>query len=280
MSYTIFYRSLFVKTREGKYIPMIESGDNNCYEINNRRRARSWDCVRLTEEPKLSLTAGEIMAGVERWIKDKKEQYIGRPIDVFDMTSRPITEQDVEDDFGNYDGLAIGNANWSKTSAQTVRNFFKRGIENAIGFGEIDMEVMWYDIDPNDRTSSKTERRYPKTEDELTEMFEKVKAEGSTPYVSFANQYAPERIFEQRKAERMRNRAHREKTKGYVVTINGYYFTRMAARHFNYDYGLGWAHVYATRKAAENMQQRIIRNHYTSDIIEVVRDGDEWKEAA
>ena len=40
------------------------------------------------------------------------------------------------------------------------------------------------------------------------------------------------------------------------------------------------SHVYATRKAAENMQQRIIRSHYTSEIIEVERDGDDWKKAA
>lgn len=279
MSYTIFYRSLFVKTRENKYIPIVESGDNNCYEIASNRRARSWASVRLTEDPVLSLTANEIMAGVERWIDNAKERNIGRPIDVFDKTSRPITERDVEEGFGNYDGLAIGNANWSKTSAQTVRNFFKRGIKQAVDFKDVDLEVWWYAY-TDDRKDVKTERRYPKTEDELLEMFEEAKRENCYPYFSFLNPWSVERIFEQRKLDRIINQERKEKTKGYVVTINGYYFTRMASRQFRYDYGLHWAHVYATRKAAEKMQQRIIRSHYTSEIIEVERDGDDWKKAA
>lgn len=277
MSYTIFYRNLFVKTRDNKYIPIVESGDNNCYEIDSNRRERSWESVRLTEEPKLSLTANEIMAGVERWVDNAKEYYIGRPIDVFDKTSRPITERDVEEGFGNYDGLAIGNANWSKTSAQTVRNFFKRGIKQAVDFKDVDLVVWWYAYTEG-RKDVKTERRYPKTEDELLEVFEEAKRKGYSPYVTFLSAWSWDHIFEQRKQERMRNRVH--KTKGYVVTIEGYYFTRMSSRQFHYGYGLGWAHVYATRKAAENMQQRIIRNHYTSEIIEVKRDGEEWKKVA
>lgn len=279
MSYTIFYRSLFVKTRENKYIPIVESGDNNCWEVCSNRRARSWASVLLTEEPKLSLTANEIMAGVERWIDNKKEQYVGKPIDVFDKTSRPTTERDIEDEFGYYDGLAIGNANWSKTSAQTVRNFFKRGIKQAVDFKDVDLEVWWH-YRTNDGKDVKTERRYPKTEDELVEMFEEAKQKGCWPCYSFVSEGSANQIFEQRKLERMRDRAHKEQTKGFVVTINGFYFTRMASRQFHYDYGLHWAHVYATRKAAENMQQRILRSHYTSEIIEVKRDGEEWKKAA
>lgn len=279
MSYTIFYRSLFVKTRDNKYIPIVESGDNNCYEIDSRRRARSWESVRLTEEPVFSLTANEIMAGVERWIDNAKERNIGRPIDVFDKTSRPITERDVEEGFGNYDGLAIGNANWSKTSAQTVRNFFKRGIKQAVDFKDVNLVLWWYAY-TDDRKNVKTERRYPKTEDELLEVFEEGKRKNCYPCFSFLNPWSVERIFEQRKLDRIINRERKEKTKGYVVTINGHYFTRIASRQFHYDYGLGWAHVYATRKAAEKMQQRIIRSHYTSEIIEVKRDGEEWKKAA
>ena len=279
MSYTIFYRSLFVKTRDNKYIPIVESGDNNCWEVCSNRRARSWASVRLTEEPKLSLTANEIMAGVERWIDNKKEQYVGKPIDVFDKTSSPITERDIEEDFGYYDGLAIGGSSCSKTSAKDVRNFFKRGIKQAVEFNDVDLEMWWY-TRPDDRMSLETERRYPKTEDELEEMFEEAKRDGCHPYFTFLSTGAVDQIFEQRKLERMRNRAHKEHTKGFVVTINGFYISRISSRQFHYDYCLDGAHVYVTRKAAENMQQRIIRSHYTSEIIEVKRDGEEWKKAA
>ena len=64
MSYTIFYRSLFVKTRSNKYLPIIESGDNNVWECGNKRRARSWhNCGWITGE-KYLLTADEIMQKV------------------------------------------------------------------------------------------------------------------------------------------------------------------------------------------------------------------------
>ena len=82
MSYTIFYRSMFVKTSDNKYIPIIEGGDNNCYEAGSMRRARSWYSISsITKEPKALLTAKEIMDGVERcWVKTMKEQNVGKPM--------------------------------------------------------------------------------------------------------------------------------------------------------------------------------------------------------
>ena len=46
MSYSILYRSMFVKMSNGKYIPMMEMGDNNVWDCSYGRgcakRSRSW----------------------------------------------------------------------------------------------------------------------------------------------------------------------------------------------------------------------------------------------
>jgi len=48
MSYGILYRAIAVKhPTEDKYLILSEYGDNNVWEHNNKRRARSWqgDCL-------------------------------------------------------------------------------------------------------------------------------------------------------------------------------------------------------------------------------------------
>lgn len=208
MSYTIFYRSMFVKTRDNKYIPIIEGGDNNCYEAGSMRRARSWHSIySIAEETKALLTAKEIMDGVERrWVKMMKEQYVGKPIDLYGESPRPVTEQDVEDNFGDYFGLAIGNAN-SNTSAQTVRNFFKRAVKNAVNFGEIDLKVCWYAKDKD--VDVHIERCRVETEEELETMYLGLRSTGYDPWIDFVDPYAPEIIFQRRKDERV-NRKRNE----------------------------------------------------------------------
>lgn len=283
MSYTIFYRALFVKTRNNKYVPIIEAGDNNVWECDLHRRARSWSTVRLLEDSKATLTANEIMGGVERWIKNKKEQYVGKPTDSFDKncTTR-YTEKDIEQNFGYFDSLVIGSGYCYNTSAQMVRNFFKRAIERAVDFDKIPLEITWYVHDPNDRYSSKTESVYPKTEDELEEMFNAAKAKGCSPWVTFRHGYDADYILQMQKIDRMNERYKNkhEHKRGFVVTIAGHYLSKATSRNFRYTDGISWAHVYTTRKAAEKIQQRIQRNKYESDIIEVVKVDDVWKKAA
>ena len=41
MSYEIIYDKQFIRVSEDKFVPMILTGSNNCYDYNNRR-ARSW----------------------------------------------------------------------------------------------------------------------------------------------------------------------------------------------------------------------------------------------
>ena len=80
MSYSILYRSMFIKMSDGRFIPMMEMGDNNVWECNygrgRNRRARSWSNIRLNKKQKF-FTEEEIRNFLEGWnneFEDKRQK--------------------------------------------------------------------------------------------------------------------------------------------------------------------------------------------------------------
>ena len=57
MSYSILYRSMFVELSDGRFIPMMEMGDNNVWDCNygrgRDRRSRSWSNINLVKGKKI-----------------------------------------------------------------------------------------------------------------------------------------------------------------------------------------------------------------------------------
>lgn len=280
MSYTILYRSLFVKLRSGKYIPIIELGDNNVYEYNNRRRARSWrndNALYVMSNRHYDLTADEIMACIEMMINKDKEKYVGRLTDLFDneCTTR-YTEEDVESNYSYFSGLTLSSCGNKLASANQIRNFFNRAIENAVDADEVDFVVSWRTDYPH------CEHRYPSTEAELWAAISEGLAGGYYPWISCSNadsilslrQYQRSNKYCKKRYERAKARK-----KGYAVTIDYYYLLKATPRRFFFCSGVESAHIYATLASAEKIRDRIIRCKYTSKIVEVERDENgKWKE--
>ena len=79
MSYTIMYRSMFVKLSDGRFIPMVEMGDNNVRDWNGRR-SRLWQQWVIGKSFKTfpAYTKDEIMAEVECVINNEKKR-VGQP---------------------------------------------------------------------------------------------------------------------------------------------------------------------------------------------------------
>ena len=80
MSYSILYRSMFIKMSDGRFIPMMEMGDNNVWECNyghgRNRRVRSWSNIRLNKKQKF-FTEEEIRNFLEGWnneFEDKRQK--------------------------------------------------------------------------------------------------------------------------------------------------------------------------------------------------------------
>lgn len=279
MSYTIYYRSLFVKTRNNKYLPIIEMGDNNVWELGNRRRARSWyNCGWLARGEKYLMTAEEIMQEVEKMVQSVKDQYVGELKDSWDKTcTERWTEKDVEDRFGYFEAMCISGHSTNNTTAQQVRNFFRRGIERAMPIENVGLNVHWC------TKQSNYERRYTNSEEELLAAIKEGKDAGYLPWVTFSSPCEAERILASQTAEKRTEQRSKTKvrTKGYVVTIYGDYINKATPRRFHYSPYLNSAYIYASRSSAEKLQQRIQRNNYPSEVYEVHKNEDgRWERVA
>ena len=175
MSYTILYRAMFVKLSGDKYIPMIESGDNNVWECDNRRRARSWCHARwiMKSKTEYAFTADEIMKGVEAMIDSVKARYVGNERPDYDRRGEGVyTDKEIENRFGWFDGISVYSKGTTNTTAQQIRNFFKKGIVMAATLDDIRLDVHWCPKYPN------YEHRYVSTEEKLAAAFRKVWIQG------------------------------------------------------------------------------------------------------
>ena len=132
MSYTIFYRSMFVKLSNGKYIPMMEMGDNNVYEANYGRgkakRVRDWSNMCLNNGQKF-FDKEEIRNHLAEWNDgvDKKRNN--------DLLNGDDWQKDAAKNatFGYYEGIAVyGKGGTSGTTFNDVKNIVMGGVKNSI----------------------------------------------------------------------------------------------------------------------------------------------------
>ncbi|MDO4746675.1 MAG: hypothetical protein Q4B18_08965, partial [Bacillota bacterium] len=63
MSYQIYYDKAFIKV-DDKFVPMVNSGSNNCWEVNYCNREipeKNWSVLNYTMRSKVLFTADEIV---------------------------------------------------------------------------------------------------------------------------------------------------------------------------------------------------------------------------
>ena len=117
MSYTILYRSMFVKLRNNKYIPLVEIGSNNCYDSIGKR-TRSWQQWLIEgREKEYSFTREEIMQAIESWIEREKKCHVNKP--KHGNNTEYWTFKDIEKHFGYFGCCALygrrpGSQCWNK----------------------------------------------------------------------------------------------------------------------------------------------------------------------
>jgi hypothetical protein len=80
MSYEILYNKQFIKTIEGKFIPIILNGSNNCYSVSwsgRERRERNWSICNMPQwcNYKMDFTAEELLKEQDRWL-DNNEMFM------------------------------------------------------------------------------------------------------------------------------------------------------------------------------------------------------------
>lgn len=248
---------MFIKMKDGTYIPTIESGDNNVWDCNNRRRSREWCSNRWryeTEEQKarFSLTEEEIMSNAQEFVDRKVKEYDGSEPT---FGGEPHTKEQVLKDFFYFSSVKISGA--SEQTASRFVGFFRSGIRNAVTMEDVNVFLAWYDGE------NSFKKKYVATEDELNEAWERLRGElGSAPWICLET-YSADRAWREIKSRNQMNRIariKRERTEFFVVSFkqNGVdrYLLRLTGSRLWVTAWRDSAHKYATRKGAEHAAKR------------------------
>lgn len=281
MSYSILYRSMFVKLSDGRFIPLYESGDNNVYDVmwnGHHRRSRDWHqwaVNKMADYP--AYTRDEIMASVERMIDGEKKHRVGYPYADYEQKQGVYTAEEIEKNWGYYAGISVEGKTCSTTSAQMIRNFFRKGFEQAVSFVDdedlkLELRCTFWNEQPH-----RFEKRVVKSEEEFLKTWQEMSAWGPTIWVGY---YLADRLYERHRTKASK-REPKKRTEGYVVTINSNYISSVTSRRFHCTGNVEFAHIYSSRATAEKLMQRIQRSNYTSTVIPVSRnDNGQWEKAA
>lgn len=132
MSYDILYKRQFIRLsqpggKEDTFLPMVEHGESNVWYSGNRGRARSWKRLSCFDAQKPFLTATEIMQTIENWREREIENDVNRQPD----------EKYSDSYFSYYSGIALYGRGKNTTSFGSVRNFFKKGLAQALTIEEL-----------------------------------------------------------------------------------------------------------------------------------------------
>ena len=146
MSYSIYYKSMFVKLSDGRYIPMMEAGDSNTYV--GQKRCRDWQLHRpIMQEgdaryEHYAWTEQEIKNDLEQHIDDVKRLNVNRAKN-WGKENDYWTLKEIEQKFSYFSGMTIYGAS-GYTSAQQIRNFFRKGFERAIDMAAGMLEITYW----------------------------------------------------------------------------------------------------------------------------------------
>lgn len=255
---------MFIKMSNGEYIPMIESGDNNVWDVDRNRRSRDWESCRWlheTEEQRkrFSLTEDEILNAARREITQNLERYVGKE-PAFGGT--PYTKEQVLADLGFFNCIQISGH--STTSASQFFNFIKSGIRNATTFEEMrcGVRLSWYELS-EDKKSSKWGTDYAMDENELAQKWAEHLAQGRTPWIGLSEGNG-NHAYDIVRARNKKPRAERKKpTEWYVISFNyggcERFLTKLTSRKIFFNPWRDYAHKYSSRKVAENTVANISR---------------------
>ena len=255
---------MFIKMSNGEYIPIIESGDNNVWDVDRNRRSRDWNSCRWkheTEEQRkrFSLTEDEILNAARREIAQNLERHVGKE-PAFGGT--PYTKEQVLADLGFFNCIQISGH--STTSASQFFNFIKSGIRNATTFEEMrcGVRLSWYELS-EDKKSSKWCTDYAMDENELAQKWAEHLKQGRTPWIGLSESngnYAYDIV----KARNRKPRTERKKpTEYFIVTFKygsrEHFMTKLTSRNISFNPKSDNAHKYTSRKVAENAAANIAR---------------------
>jgi hypothetical protein len=271
MSYTIFYNKQFIKVDDTRVIPLIEVGDNNVWEVDNKRRARDWSVMTGMTGGKLIVTNDELMKNIEGFRTDTIE------------SNKAYLEKHPDTSIGGYSdaawGYHIGWAMYGKSTRsstyQVYKNFFLNGIKNAMTIEELrDNDVTitlsvyrWKDTDITDKGYEiKPDVTFTSTQHMLDTLAEYLAYYGDK-FKLILRECGMWRMVQHRKTENHNKRAEIHNNRK-AITVDEWYALKfedgyyVAAKRggFRYSYYSSGAKPYMTEKDANIALRKINAN--------------------
>lgn len=269
MSYTILYRAMFIKLSDGSYIPMIESGDNNVWEVERNRRSREWDSCRWVHETeeqrrRYSLTEKEIMDAAQREVDRTLERYVGREPA---FGGAPYTREDVLNDLGFFNGIKVSGHR--TTSASQFLGMFRAGLRNAVTMDDLlsGLRLSWYE-DGGNNWCTDTARN----EEELSQKWQEYLSKGITPWIGLSKSTGD---YAWLLVKSRKPKVERKKPEGNFVIAFDYggvqkFVVKLTSRNLKYNPWKDCAYKYSSKKLAENAVKRIAERFNQLSNVRVV----------
>ena len=153
MSYSILYRSMFVKMSNGKYIPMMEMGDNNVWDYGrgHAKRSRSWSNLNLVKGKKI-YSHEDLIKGLNDW----NDEYEQKRIRDLQSADEWCINSAKNGSFGFYEGISVYGKHTHNTTFNSVKNIVLSGYKMAVSFEDavkyLNLHIVYYDKDnPEDK---------------------------------------------------------------------------------------------------------------------------------
>lgn len=121
MSYTILYGRQFIKVDDNHVIVMVEQGDNNVWEGDNKRRARDWSNSYAHSDAAIIVANNKLLAN----------------IDTFRQTTMEGCEDYSDKKWGYFAGVALYGKSTRNTTFGAYRRFYEKGIKEAMSIEEL-----------------------------------------------------------------------------------------------------------------------------------------------
>ena len=222
MSYSILYRSMFVKLSDGRFIPMMEMGDNNVYDATYRgkaRRSRSWSNINLNRGQKF-FTESEIKKFLEEWNNDFEAK---RQKDL--QSNEEWLRKSAENaNFGFYEAISVyGKGGTHGTAFKDVRNIVLSGVKNCISVEDAikkcGLKITYWKKEEGDTalTCQKYER-FSTEEEMLNIINEKFGGDESNFHFIYNENYETNKCYDMCKAVKGFARGSKGGGKSFIIT--------------------------------------------------------------
>lgn len=123
MAYTILYNTAFIRLPKNNFVPLIEVGDNNVWEWDNKTRARDWEIVKFYTKGKNYISEEGLLNLIREEETILKER---------DKNRLPTDEKYDPKHFGYFASVAIYGKTPNNTTYNRYLNFFKRAMKKAL----------------------------------------------------------------------------------------------------------------------------------------------------